>query len=310
MRGSRLRTIRMNKLRTGPRWRESDKIGRRFQWSRPTLSRTVRRPCSGRRRTSPTLRPPFPPAPIRPAHLRRRWHSVPRRPRPPPRGIGLPPGRPAIDRVRSARAWRPRCARSAHPESRIRVTFAPPALFASVEAFEPLPESLYESGAWCVTVPLRRERPQAKDTRFLPSAQEAYRDLPPGAHEGLLVGGGRHAPRRALQQRLRSAGRRPTDGGHARAPRHHALARPRAGARRRPRLAGGDRQGGAGTHDGGVPDQRVARGARGGARRRHDDRTGPARPAGPRAAAALPRAHAHGGGTPAVVRGQGDPQAP
>ena len=74
-----------------------------------------------------------------------------------------------------------------HPESRIRVTFAPPALFASVEAFEPLPESLYDSGAWCVTVPLRRERPQAKDTRFLPSAQEAYRDLPSGAHEGLLV---------------------------------------------------------------------------------------------------------------------------
>jgi branched-chain amino acid aminotransferase len=76
---------------------------------------------------------------------------------------------------------------SRHPESRIRLTFAPPELFASVERFEPLPEALYDDGAWCVTVPLRRERPQAKDTRFLPSAQEAYRDLPPGAHEGLLV---------------------------------------------------------------------------------------------------------------------------
>jgi branched-chain amino acid aminotransferase len=75
-----------------------------------------------------------------------------------------------------------------HPESRIRVTFAPPELFASVEPFEPLPDPLYEDGAWCVTVPLRREAPQAKDTRFLSSAQAAYRDLPAGVHEGLLVG--------------------------------------------------------------------------------------------------------------------------
>jgi branched-chain amino acid aminotransferase len=75
-----------------------------------------------------------------------------------------------------------------HPESRIRVTFAPPDLFASVEAFAPLPERLYEDGAWCVTVPLQREKPQSKDTRFLSSAQGAYRGLPAGAHEGLLVG--------------------------------------------------------------------------------------------------------------------------
>ena len=68
------------------------------------------------------------------------------------------------------------------------MTFAPPELFASVEPFEPLPESLYEDGAWCVTVPLRREEPQAKDTRFLASAQGAYRDLPAGVHEGLLLG--------------------------------------------------------------------------------------------------------------------------
>ena len=37
-------------------------------------------------------------------------------------------------------------------------------------------------------MPLRRERPQAKDTRFLSPAQGAYRDLPAGVHEGLLVG--------------------------------------------------------------------------------------------------------------------------
>jgi branched-chain amino acid aminotransferase len=75
-----------------------------------------------------------------------------------------------------------------HPESRIRVTFAPPELFASVEAFQPLPDRLYEQGASCVTVPLHREKPQSKDTRFLSPAQGALRELPPGVHEGLLLG--------------------------------------------------------------------------------------------------------------------------
>jgi len=39
-----------------------------------------------------------------------------------------------------------------------------------------------------VTVPLRREKAQSKDTRFLSSAQGAYRALPRGVHEGLLLG--------------------------------------------------------------------------------------------------------------------------
>jgi branched-chain amino acid aminotransferase len=97
-------------------------------------------------------------------------------------------GRPAaIDRAGLRSGLAAALVMKRHPESRIRVTFAPPDLFASVEAFEPLPESLYESGAWCVTVPLQRALPQAKDTRFLASAQGAYRDLPAGVHEGLLV---------------------------------------------------------------------------------------------------------------------------
>lgn len=75
-----------------------------------------------------------------------------------------------------------------HDESRLRVTFAPPHLFVSVEPFGPLPAALYESGAWCVTVPGRRDDPHAKDTRFLATAQDAYAHLPEGAHEGLLVG--------------------------------------------------------------------------------------------------------------------------
>jgi branched-subunit amino acid aminotransferase/4-amino-4-deoxychorismate lyase len=36
--------------------------------------------------------------------------------------------------------------RSAHPESRVRLTFAPPRLFVAVEAFTPLAATLYEQG--------------------------------------------------------------------------------------------------------------------------------------------------------------------
>lgn len=98
-------------------------------------------------------------------------------------------GRPAsIDRARLRAGLASALRATRHPESRLRLTFAPPDLFASVEAFAPFPDSLYEDGAWCVTVPLRRDVPQAKDTRFLSSAQGAYRALPDGAHEGLLVG--------------------------------------------------------------------------------------------------------------------------
>lgn len=75
-----------------------------------------------------------------------------------------------------------------HPESRLRLTFAAPRLFVSVEPFEPLPEALYREGARCVTVPVRRDNPRAKDTRFIFAAAGAYRALPPGVHEGLMVG--------------------------------------------------------------------------------------------------------------------------
>jgi branched-subunit amino acid aminotransferase/4-amino-4-deoxychorismate lyase len=76
---------------------------------------------------------------------------------------------------------------SNNPDSRLRLTFAPPSLFVSVEPLEPLPESFYRHGVWCVTVPLRRDHPAAKDTRFIATASAAYQSLPPGAHEGLMV---------------------------------------------------------------------------------------------------------------------------
>ena len=74
-----------------------------------------------------------------------------------------------------------------HPESRLRVTWAPPRLFVSVEPFAPLPPSLYRDGVACATVAGRRDKPRAKDTGFIATAAAAYDRLPPGVHEGLLV---------------------------------------------------------------------------------------------------------------------------
>ena len=76
---------------------------------------------------------------------------------------------------------------TAHPESRLRLTFAPPRLFVAVEPFSPLPARVYEEGVACVTLAVRRENPHAKDTRFIAAAQDAYGRLPKGVEEGLLV---------------------------------------------------------------------------------------------------------------------------
>jgi branched-chain amino acid aminotransferase len=72
-------------------------------------------------------------------------------------------------------------------ESRLRLTFAPPRLYISVEPFEPYPQTLYDQGVWCVSVALHRQNPHAKSTAFIAPAADAYSALPPGAHEGLLL---------------------------------------------------------------------------------------------------------------------------
>jgi branched-subunit amino acid aminotransferase/4-amino-4-deoxychorismate lyase len=74
-----------------------------------------------------------------------------------------------------------------HAESRLRVTFAPPRLFVSVEPFVPPPPELYEHGVACATVAVHRNQPHAKDTRFISEAGRAYAALPAGVHEGLMV---------------------------------------------------------------------------------------------------------------------------
>jgi branched-chain amino acid aminotransferase len=76
----------------------------------------------------------------------------------------------------------------AAPEARFRLTFAPPHLFISIEPFTPYPARLYAEGVKCVTVSLHRNNPQAKSTAFIASAADAYKQLPTGTHEGLMIG--------------------------------------------------------------------------------------------------------------------------
>jgi branched-chain amino acid aminotransferase len=98
-------------------------------------------------------------------------------------------GKPgAIDGEAARRAVTLALDAAGHPESRLRLTFAPPRLFVAIEPFSPLPGRLYEEGVACVTLDLRRENPHAKDTRFIATAQEAYDRLPEGVEEGLIVG--------------------------------------------------------------------------------------------------------------------------
>jgi branched-chain amino acid aminotransferase len=96
------------------------------------------------------------------------------------------PGR--LDAVAARTGLAAALAEAGHAESRVRLTWAPPHLFAAIEPFEPLPAALYEAGVSCVTVPVRRHDPRTKDTRFLETARAAYGALPPETHEGLLVG--------------------------------------------------------------------------------------------------------------------------
>jgi branched-chain amino acid aminotransferase len=93
----------------------------------------------------------------------------------------------SIDPEEARRALAAALEATSHPESRLRLTFAPPRLFVAVEPFSPLPPRVYEEGVACVTLDLRRENPHAKDTRFIAAAQDAYGHLPEGVEEGLLV---------------------------------------------------------------------------------------------------------------------------
>lgn len=96
------------------------------------------------------------------------------------------PRRPlAFDRVR--RGLSAAVVRLGFPESRFRLTFAPPALFIAGERFRALPEAAFRDGGRAVTVAVRRANPEAKDTRFIATAASLYATLPAGVNEGLML---------------------------------------------------------------------------------------------------------------------------
>jgi branched-chain amino acid aminotransferase len=92
-----------------------------------------------------------------------------------------------IEDAVAARALAGVIAEMGHAESRFRLTFAPPRLFISIEPFTPYQQSMFEQGVRCVSVTLSRNNPHAKSTTFIASAAEAYKALPAGAHEGLMI---------------------------------------------------------------------------------------------------------------------------
>jgi branched-chain amino acid aminotransferase len=95
------------------------------------------------------------------------------------------PGR--VDRPGARAAISASLEATRYAETRLRLTFAPPRLFVTVEPFTPLPAAVYETGVACLTVEVRRANPRAKDTRFIATAQSTYGRLPAGVEEGLIV---------------------------------------------------------------------------------------------------------------------------
>ncbi len=74
-----------------------------------------------------------------------------------------------------------------HDESRVRLTYAAPALTISVEPFDALPDQAYDAGVACATLALRRDNPHAKSTGFITLAEQARRALPAEVNEGLMI---------------------------------------------------------------------------------------------------------------------------
>lgn len=98
-------------------------------------------------------------------------------------------GEPPVDTGRLRSAVAAALSATQYPDSRLRLTFAPPDLYVSIEPFEPMPAGLYAEGIRCVTLRMQRPNPAAKDTHFIDTAVRSYAALPEGASEGLMVAG-------------------------------------------------------------------------------------------------------------------------
>ena len=98
---------------------------------------------------------------------------------------GLPAA--SIDDVRVRRAIASILTQTGYAETRFRLTYASSGVFISVESFTPYGPELFEQGVRCTSVSLHRDNPHAKSTTFISSAAQAYKQLPAGVHEGLML---------------------------------------------------------------------------------------------------------------------------
>lgn len=75
-------------------------------------------------------------------------------------------------------------------ESRLRLildtTGSPGALYLSIEAFQPLPEALYEHGVKVLSLETHRQTPRLKTTAFISASQQARKLIGGEIHEVLL----------------------------------------------------------------------------------------------------------------------------
>ena len=269
--------IGINALEPGPSRRSSGTIRLSDPtWSKPSFSRTARDGRSGPRPISPTASAALPAG----AYTTLRTYggdgvSVPRRSR---RGgsRNRPPCRPAGRRSIAgacAPRWPHVLRATRHPESRIRVTFAPPDLFASIEPFAPLPEHALRGpapGASRCRCGASSRRPRTRGSS--PPPRRAYRRAArrsatracSWATDGALLEG--------LSSNLFAVvGRRAPDRRRAGPARHDArrsCSSSRAGSC--PVSFEAIRRADLGRVGGDLPDQRLARGAGGRARRRRD----------------------------------------
>ncbi|MCD4686014.1 MAG: aminotransferase class IV, partial [Anaerolineae bacterium] len=95
-----------------------------------------------------------------------------------------------LNRPRLRAALRELLHQADYPDTKFRITVPraqPDHLYLALEPFVPVPDAVMQGGAHVITVPLVRENPDAKTTRWMTTRRETQENLPPGVYEGLMV---------------------------------------------------------------------------------------------------------------------------
>jgi len=96
--------------------------------------------------------------------------------------------RETLDRESLCRAIAEIIALHRYPESRLRVTWAVPSgtLYGTISLFTPLAPEVYRFGVRCITCTMQRERPRAKDTKFISPSRQLKRMLSADVFEVIM----------------------------------------------------------------------------------------------------------------------------